>query len=137
MTAPRRIDDDLLRKLWREGVPSRAIAARFGVNYPAVNRAAARLGLPKRAMRAAAAAGDGISDGDLLALLDARDAGLSAAETARRIGGLTAGAVRDVWERVDADCARHPCMATRPENRDGGMPARWWADGLARQEGRR
>ena len=28
--------------------------------------------------------------------------------------------------RINDDLARHPCEATKPENRDGGMPDRWW-----------
>jgi len=54
-----RIDPDVLRRLWAEGVPSAEIAARFGVRYPAVNRAAKALGLtPRRAGRKAAPAPD-------------------------------------------------------------------------------
>lgn len=44
-----KIDEVELRRLWGEGVPSSVIASRFGVQYPAVNKAARRLGLPSRA----------------------------------------------------------------------------------------
>lgn len=29
--------------------------------------------------------------------------------------------------RVRRAAAMHPCLCRRPENRDGGMPERWWA----------
>ena len=44
----RKIDPDRLRQMWTEGWSATAIAARFGVSYPAVNRAARRAGLAQR-----------------------------------------------------------------------------------------
>lgn len=43
-----RIDDARLTDLWAEGLSSNEIAEFFGVQYPAVNSAARRLGLPSR-----------------------------------------------------------------------------------------
>jgi hypothetical protein len=43
-----KIDPDRLRKMWLAGAPSNEIASVFGVQYPAVNRAAKALGLPSR-----------------------------------------------------------------------------------------
>jgi len=43
-----KIDPVALRRMWIAGVSSNEIAAAFGVQYPAVNRAAKALGLPPR-----------------------------------------------------------------------------------------
>mgnify|MGYP000856098430 CR=1 FL=1 len=43
-----RIDPEVLRALWLQDVPTSAIAERFGVQSPAVCRAAKLLGLPSR-----------------------------------------------------------------------------------------
>lgn len=44
----RRIDPDVLRRLWADGTPSAEIAEHFGVQYPAVNKAAKAMGLERR-----------------------------------------------------------------------------------------
>lgn len=43
-----RIDKDALCRMWEAEVPTREIAATFGVHAPAVSNAAKRLGLPRR-----------------------------------------------------------------------------------------
>lgn len=44
----RRIDPDVLRGLWADGVATADIAERFDVQTPAVNKAVKALGLPPR-----------------------------------------------------------------------------------------
>lgn len=44
----RRIDPDVLRRLWADGVATADIAEHFGVQYPAVNKAAKAMGLERR-----------------------------------------------------------------------------------------
>lgn len=66
-----------------------------------------------------------------LELLDLADRqGLRGAELRRRMAEIT----RNSWSngRVQGLLSRlrlepEPCACARPENRDGGMPARWWA----------
>jgi hypothetical protein len=81
------------------------------------------------------------SDGDLLTALDMVDRQkLSMLEVGACFGvsrSAVAGLlkrVRDETDKVERDPRRPgetpPC---RPENRDGGMPALWWRDGLAKQ----
>lgn len=48
MRRGQRIDEARLRELWATGMPTKEIAHRLGCIYASVNRAANRLGLPKR-----------------------------------------------------------------------------------------
>lgn len=70
-------------------------------------------------------------DLDLLEMLDARDRrglrGKALREHMRKLTGETwsAGRVAGAVNRVRAE--EVPCACTRPENRNGGMPERWWA----------
>lgn len=50
MSHPKIIDDEALRRMWREGLHVRDIAHAFGCQYPAVNRRIRKLELPKRAV---------------------------------------------------------------------------------------
>ena len=87
---------------------------------PVIQRMSAARGGPGRHSRAA----------DLrdLEVMDLRDSGgLSAGGIAARIPGLTRGAVCGIWRRIDAS-ADDACACTKPENRDGGMARRWWAE---------
>lgn len=69
-----------------------------------------------------------------LELLDLADReGLRGAELRRRMSAIT----RDSWSngRVQGLLSRlrfapEPCACVKPENRDGGMPARWWAEAV-------
>lgn len=63
--------------------------------------------------------------------------GLTAAEIAARLGGVSRSAVCGVLKRVRDDLTASEAApfppgkgpAVRAENRDGGMPVRWWARG--------
>lgn len=65
-------------------------------------------------------------------MLDALDLmerqGLSGAEVAVRVGRSRA-AVLGMVKRIRDDLAAVPDLTVKPENRDGAMPARWWANG--------
>jgi len=129
-----RIDPDGLRRMWAAGVSSAEIAEKFGVKYPAVNSAAQRLGLPprrvraKRAPRPAPPCPDRLADLRLLSALDALAAGDARSfERAADLLGLTRDRLRITCGEILADASGGSCCATRPENRDGGMPPRWWA----------
>ncbi|WP_146592222.1 hypothetical protein [Puniceibacterium confluentis] len=50
----------------------------------------------------------------------------SSGAVAKRMG-LSRNAVLGVQFRTSEQCAKHPCACRRKANRDGGMPARWWA----------
>lgn len=50
--------------------------------------------------------------------------GLTFAQIAERFG-VSRSSVAGSIDRVNAALA--PCAAKNPENRDGGMPERWWA----------
>ena len=82
------------------------------------------------------------SDADLLAILDMVDEGVSAAGIAKLVGGSRNSILGKLHRiRVDLDDSERLVFpadgfAEKPENRDGGMPARWWVAGLARQKGR-
>ena len=80
------------------------------------------------------------SDADLLAILDMRAAGMSCAAIAARVGkgkNQIVGITHRITADIDlAESAVFPVgqrRAQKPENRDGGMPARWWVAGLAKQ----
>lgn len=50
--------------------------------------------------------------------------------------GVSRAAVCGLYKRVcDQLGASEGAVAVRPENQNGGMPARWWKVGLARQIG--
>lgn len=66
------------------------------------------------------------TDEQLLTMLDLRDGeGLTGLEIAARMGS-SRSAVLGAMNRIDKVHAEIPCTATRPENRDGGMPRGWW-----------
>ena len=49
--------------------------------------------------------------------------------TAREIGARfnpSRSAILGVVHRIEKDLSAVPDLATRPENQDGSMPARWW-----------
>ena len=69
------------------------------------------------------------TDVDILRALDMHEGqGLTAAEAGRRMG-VSRSAVLGVIHRINKDADRVPCLCQKPENRDGGMPARWWQKG--------
>jgi hypothetical protein len=80
------------------------------------------------------------SDADILAVLDRRAAGESCTAIAAR-SGVSRSAILGLVYRVNLDADRAesappPVGQTRPvkpENCDGGMPARWWVAGLRKQ----
>lgn len=43
--------------------------------------------------------------------------------------GVTRGQIAGLRNRTTGSKARteHRCLCEKPENKDGGMPARWWA----------
>ena len=82
------------------------------------------------------------SDGEMLLALDLCERqGLSRHQAAEQIAaqygtGRQANAVIGVIHRINAKTDAVPCRCRKPENRDGGMPPQWWADGLRAQEAR-
>ncbi|WP_026756688.1 hypothetical protein [Sediminimonas qiaohouensis] len=72
-------------------------------------------------------------DLELLEILDMHEArGMSMREIAKLLSArqrrlVTRNSVLGRVHRVRKDMEKHQCRATRPENRDGGMPERWWA----------
>ena len=166
-----RIDSDKLRELWAGGVSSSDIAVLFGVQYPAVNRAAKAIGLLPRPRGApakkpaASDAGQGrapaarraaprlpdaavvtdpeFSDADLIDLLQWLAHGMRLDDMARRKvvrRDAIVAVLRSIGtELQQSELAPLPAGATRatkPENRNGGMPARWWEAGLDLQKRR-
>lgn len=66
-------------------------------------------------------------DEEVLHLLHLRDHdGLTAAQAAKATG-RSRSSVLGIEKRVRDQCQRHFDLCTKPENQDGGMPARWWA----------
>ena len=63
-----RIDNDLLRKLWRAGVATKDIARLFEVTPSAVSKAARRVGLPGRLQGDANTDGPRQTAGDVISL---------------------------------------------------------------------
>lgn len=65
-------------------------------------------------------------DLEILHLLDIEGVGPTAV-----IGrfGVTKGQIAGIRNRATGEKARaeHRCLCEKPENKDGGMPARWWA----------
>ncbi len=72
--------------------------------------------------------GQNVLWGDMatLEVLDLWYQGYSASEIAKQFG-VSRSAILGLVHRVRADTDRFPSEATKPENKDGGMPARWWA----------
>lgn len=69
------------------------------------------------------------TDEETLQVLDLRDEGKSALEIAQlmaqQIGRpVTRNQIVGMWRRTGA---QSECACVKPENRDGGMPRRWWA----------
>ena len=122
-------DADALQILWRKDAKVQTggqIAAIMGVSRNAV------LGLLQRCKRVAFEA-DHFSDGALLAMIDRVGAGVAADVVAKDFG-ITRFNVLAVVHAVRLDLGRAGgCTCVRAENRNGGMPAQWWRDGLARQ----
>lgn len=68
------------------------------------------------------------TDREMLETLDLHERqGLSAAQVAARVG-RSRSAVLGLVKRINDAADAVPDRALRPENRDGGMPARWWED---------
>lgn len=64
-------------------------------------------------------------DERLLHMLDLRDhEGLSQTQIGLRLG-ISRGGVAAALQRMDKE-PRVRCLCRKPENRDGGMPRRWW-----------
>lgn len=63
---------------------------------------------------------------DLLMLHLLENEGYSAAELAPRFGTSRA-AIEGFRNRTSTFVRRMGCACEKPENRDGGMPERWWA----------
>lgn len=78
-----------------------------------------------------------VSDLQVLEMLHLREAGETNAAIGKRFG-MTVSAVAGVLHRVregerahEASCSRRgmpPCVCTKAENRNGGMPPRWWVE---------
>jgi hypothetical protein len=66
------------------------------------------------------------TDLEVLEVMDLTERqGLSAAVVAVRMR-CSRSAILGLRFRVNSDSDKVADVATRPENRDGGMPARWW-----------
>ena len=64
------------------------------------------------------------TDAMILQALDMHERQGPAADLVGQRFGVSRSAVLGLIKRIrDADV---PCGCVRPENRDGGMPARWW-----------
>ena len=78
-----------------------------------------------------------MSDAMMLDILDRVENGFTAAEVGARYGkskSAVLGMVFRVRRDVDADpLPRGAVAASKPENMDGGMPARWWEAGLRKR----
>ncbi len=68
------------------------------------------------------------TDREILETLDLHERqGLSAAQVGRRVG-RSRSAVLGIVKRINDATDAVPDLCARPENRNGGMPARWWED---------
>lgn len=77
----------------------------------------------------------GWSDSEILEALDLHERqGLSFDAVAQRMG-RSRGAVAGIVGRVSGAADAEPDLAVKPANRDGGMPARWWATATLRRGG--
>jgi hypothetical protein len=73
--------DDRFRQMWADGVPSKDIAAFYGVKYPSVNTAAIKAGLQSRSNRLGGGKAQSRSDDRiLLRMIKQRCKGKSAAD---------------------------------------------------------
>ena len=52
--------------------------------------------------------------------------GRTGEEVGRRFS-RSRGAVLGLRKRINDEADEHPWACTKPENIDGGMPAKWWA----------
>lgn len=69
---------------------------------------------------------DGISDQQVLTMLDLRDyEHFTAAQIGHRVA-RTRMSVIGAMHRVKADDSKQECLCVKPENKDGGMPRKWW-----------
>jgi hypothetical protein len=67
------------------------------------------------------------TDREILEVLDAFERqGVSSPVIARKMG-VTPKAILNLRDRINSEADKVECKATRAENRDGGMPPRWWA----------
>ena len=85
-------------------------------------------------------AGQPWSDAEMLFVLEAFEQGLTGGQIAAQLRvhfgtQRPRGAVLAVKKRATDAVLALPCACEKPENRNAGMPARWWADGLARRAG--
>lgn len=84
------------------------------------------------------------SDAEILEVLDIVERQGQTMAEAGRVLGMTRSGVAGLLKRVRDDLAeseaapvlRGQVPAYWPENRDGGMPARWWEAGLAERQAR-
>jgi hypothetical protein len=67
------------------------------------------------------------SDTDILNALDMVEREGRTCAAAGRALGYNKNAVIGMLRRVRLELAAVPDLACKPENRDGGMPPRWWA----------
>lgn len=68
------------------------------------------------------------TDEQVLTMLDMWDRqGRRAAEIARHFG-VSRSAILGLLFQVRLEADEHRCACTKPENRDGGMPVRWWRE---------
>ena len=75
------------------------------------------------------------SDLELLDILDMTDRlGVSATDVGRFFG-RGRNAILGLIHRIHVDERKFDAaqIATKPENRNGGMPARWWEAGLSKR----
>lgn len=73
------------------------------------------------------------SDRECLEMLDAvHRQGLSRGEAARAMSlflgrKVSRATVIGLLYRIEQAHGKVPCVCSKPENQDGGMPSRWWA----------
>ena len=77
-----------------------------------------------------------LSDRIMLEILDRHERLGLTLEIAGAPFRMTRSAVSGVVSRVriDTNASDRVQLAVKPENRDGGMPEKWWTKGLVRQE---
>jgi hypothetical protein len=64
-------------------------------------------------------------DERLLSIIDAKVKGDMTSAQIREMYGISNSALSGImWRYRDAE---RPCACVKPENRDGGMPDRWWS----------
>lgn len=123
-------DADVLDILWKHRV-KRQTAGQLALIYGVPRNAIC--GIVHRVEKALPeGAEDALSDDQLLAILDNLRGGGASAEAVGRQVGLSRNAVLALVHRLMAEAAG-PGEATRPENRNGGMPRHWFLDGLQKR----